>query len=211
MSVFHFKRYRMAYDLTRPIWKAELTPGYEFLKWSPELLDLHAWVKHQSFQDEVDANVFPCFASEASCRRLMQEITHREGFCAAATWLVHRVAKPTSASTGGRLPQTPDGTAFERPSAVNRSSIQACGTIQGIAIEPWVGSIQNLGVIEAERGKGLGSALLRQALLGFQGIGLERATLEVTCDNFGAVRLYKRLGWEVDAIVYKSVELVDRL
>jgi mycothiol synthase len=57
------------------------------------------------------------------------------------------------------------------------------------------GSIQNVGVLPNFRGRGLGTALVRQALLSFAELGLEKAYLEVTAENAGAYRLYERLGF----------------
>jgi len=78
-----------------------------------------------------------------------------------------------------------------------------CGTIQGIR-ERGLGAIQNLGVTPWQRGKGLGSALLMQALQGFRRAGLGRAYLEVTAQNDGAVRLYHRLGFRRRKTLYKA-------
>jgi ribosomal protein S18 acetylase RimI-like enzyme len=79
-----------------------------------------------------------------------------------------------------------------------------CGTVQGIC-ERGLGAIQNLGVTPGRRSLGLGSCLLRQALDGFQRVGLGRSLLEVTACNDGAVRLYRRFGYRRVRTVYKAV------
>ena len=55
-----------------------------------------------------------------------------------------------------------------------------CATVQGVRERSGLGAIQNLGVTPPHRGRGLGSALLLQALHGFWRAGLGRAFLEVT-------------------------------
>lgn len=70
-----------------------------------------------------------------------------------------------------------------------------CATIQCVAEAGGVGSIQNVGVLPKFRGQGLGEALLRQVLLDFRAAGLEKAVLDVTAENEGAYRLYRRLGF----------------
>ena len=81
-----------------------------------------------------------------------------------------------------------------------------CGTVQGIRDRPGLGAIQNLGVIPSCRGRGLGGALLLQALNGFRRCGLGRAFLEVTAKNDAAVQLYRRLGFRCRKTLYKAVE-----
>jgi mycothiol synthase len=81
-----------------------------------------------------------------------------------------------------------------------------CGTIQGLRERSGLGAIQNVGVTPAHRGHGLGSALLLQALHGFRRAGLGRTYLEVTAQNDGAVRLYRRLGFRRRKTIYKAVE-----
>jgi ribosomal protein S18 acetylase RimI-like enzyme len=80
-----------------------------------------------------------------------------------------------------------------------------CGTVQGIRDHRGVGAIQNLGVTTPHRGRGLGQALLLQALAGFQKAGLHHALLEVTAQNDGAIRLYRRLGFRCRKTIYKAV------
>ncbi|HEV3081666.1 MAG TPA: N-acetyltransferase [Gemmataceae bacterium] len=81
-----------------------------------------------------------------------------------------------------------------------------CGSIQGLRESSGLGAIQNIGVTPDHRGRGLGSALILQALHGFRRGGLGRAYLEVTAQNDGAVRLYRRLGFLRRKTLYKAVE-----
>jgi len=69
-----------------------------------------------------------------------------------------------------------------------------------------LGAIQNLGITPPHRGRGLGRALLLQALHGFRRAGLGRAFLEVTAQNEGAIRLYRRLGFRCRKTLYKAVD-----
>jgi GNAT superfamily N-acetyltransferase len=81
-----------------------------------------------------------------------------------------------------------------------------CGTVQGRRERNGMGAIQNLGVAPSYRGRGLGSALLLKALEGFRRAGLGRVFLEVTAQNEGAIRLYRRLGFRRSKTLYKAVE-----
>src|SRR5262249_40000829 len=51
----------------------------------------------------------------------------------------------------------------------------AVGSVQGVWERGGFGAIQNLGVLSSHRGRGLGEALLLQALHGFRNAGLGRA------------------------------------
>lgn len=79
-------------------------------------------------------------------------------------------------------------------------------TIQGVVDRGLVGSIQNVGVVPGYRGLGLGRALIRQALSGFGGAGVERVFLEVTAENAGAVRIYRELGFRKAKTLYRAVD-----
>jgi hypothetical protein len=78
-----------------------------------------------------------------------------------------------------------------------------CGTIQGIRDHLGNGAIQNVGVVPHHRGRGLGTALIVQALHGFRAAGLRTAALEVTARNTEAIALYRRLGFRARRTVYK--------
>lgn len=205
MALYHFKRQRLFYDLRSPIVPLSPPIGFCVVPWDSGLLEIHAKVKHASFEHEVDANIFNCFATRSGCRRLVQEIVTRDGFVPEATWLLVPI------EPGVQLDPQLEPKEFIRNLQHQGVRLgQACGTIQGLAINELLGSVQNLGVIPAFRGRGLGQWLLHCALVGFQKRGLDRVVLEVTCDNYGATRLYQRLGWQLDEITYKCVELIDR-
>jgi ribosomal protein S18 acetylase RimI-like enzyme len=181
MSVSYFKRYRMELDLRGRRPSPAFAPrGYRLLPWHPELLADHAEVKYASFRNEIDADVFNCLGDLDGCQRLMQEISLKDGFLPEATWLA-------VFTEGGE--------------------VEPCGTIQGIRTTHKYGAIQNVGITPAHRGRGVGTALILAALAGFQQVGLPRVYLEVTAQNDGAVRLYKRLGFRRTKTLFKAVEL----
>lgn len=183
MTITYFRRFRMRYDLSRGIPSAPtLKEPYRLLAWSDRLLAGHAEAKFRSFRMEMDSNVFPCLGNRDGCYRLMREISCRQGFIPAATWLVSHYDAETD-------------------------RIEACGTIQGLRENVDVGSIQNIGVTPAHRGQGIGSVLLARSLQGFQSVGIRWVTLEVTANNTGAIRLYQRIGFEIVRAVYKSTEI----
>jgi GNAT superfamily N-acetyltransferase len=80
-----------------------------------------------------------------------------------------------------------------------------CGTVQALRERGVIGGIQNIGIVPAWRGRGLGRALLLQALAGMYQSGLGRALLEVTAHNESAIRLYRALGFRRCRVVYKAV------
>ncbi|MBS0209959.1 MAG: GNAT family N-acetyltransferase [Planctomycetes bacterium] len=183
MGLTYFKRFRMEIDLGRPVPSPMLPEGYWFVGWDANLLTAHADAKFNSFRAEIDSNVFPCLGDYDGCLRLMHEIAHKDGFLPGATWLI------VNRNESGEL--------------VN------CGTIQGIRDRTGMGAVQNLGVTPEHRGRGVGSMLLLKAIEGFRAAGLRRAFLEVTAQNEGAVRLYRRIGFYKARTVYKAVELMS--
>jgi GNAT superfamily N-acetyltransferase len=86
-----------------------------------------------------------------------------------------------------------------------------CGTIQGVSDRMGGGMIQNLGVLPLYRGQGFGSALLLKALEGFRKAGLGRSILEVTAQNEGALRIYRRLGFRCRKTLYKAVDTLTQV
>ncbi|MEM6328878.1 MAG: GNAT family N-acetyltransferase [Planctomycetota bacterium] len=181
MGLTYHKRYRMELDLRRaPPWQ-QLPVGYRLVAWSARRLADHAAVKHASFREEIDAQIFPCLAEHGGCRQLMEEISRKPGFLPEATWLIEYT-----------------GVAYKP---------EFCGTVQGVRVTPRYGGIQNVGVTAEHRGRGLGKALVAAAVQGFSQAGLRRAYLEVTAENAAAVELYRRLGFRRVKTLYKSVEV----
>jgi GNAT superfamily N-acetyltransferase len=187
MGLTYFKRYRMEIDLGRPFPEPVPPPGYRLVGWEPGLMSVHAETKYLSFRAEIDANVFPCLGEFDGCLRLMSEISRKEGFLPGATWLIAADTDVTGSGDAG---------------------FGFCGTIQGIRDRTGFGAVQNLGITPEHRSRGLGSCLMLKALQGFQRAGLRRAFLEVTAQNEGAIRLYRRLGFYKARTVYKAVENV---
>ena len=182
MLVF-FKRYRMQFDLRNHCFDELIPPpNFRLLQWKPRLLAAHAEAKFRSFRDELDANVFPCLGDADGCLKLMNDISGRSSFVPEATWLVAH-SDP------------------EREYLVN------CGTVQGIMDGPDIGLIQNIGIVKSYRGLGLGSLILMKSLAGFQVAGAKVVSLEVTVQNDSAIRLYERLGFKTQKILYKSVDV----
>ena len=78
----------METDLTAPIAELPLPPGYQWLPWSDLLLERHALAKARCFRDQMDSVIFPSLGNVAGCRRLMRDISRRNGFAPEATWLI---------------------------------------------------------------------------------------------------------------------------
>jgi len=177
----------MAYDLgKRPLKEPVLPDGYVWVPWSPALLNIHAEVKYRSFCNEVDADLFPSFSTLDNCKRLMDSIVSRSEFLPAATWLIGLTPPPNSRRR------------------------EYCATIQGLKYSPEAGGIQNVAVLPGFRHQGLGEALVRKALFGFQQNGVRKVALHVTADNHTAIQLYLRIGFHTVQTVYKETMVSDK-
>jgi ribosomal protein S18 acetylase RimI-like enzyme len=136
---------------------------------------------------EAHADVlFRCFEAEIDSQ-VFPSLGNRDGCAALMAEIARRTAFVPEATW---LLVGPDG---------------PCGTVQGMRDRGVHGSIQNVGVVPACRGLGLGRALLLYALAGFRATGLGRALLEVTARNDAALRLYQRLGFRRVKTLYKAV------
>jgi hypothetical protein len=182
MEIAYFKRFRMEISLSgRVLDPTPVSARYSFLSWDGALLDAFARAKYLGFRNEIDTEVFPCLSDFAGCRRLMADIAGRPGFLPAATWLAIYL---------------PEGDA----------AAQYCGTVQGVRDRRGIGAIQNLAVAHEHRRYGLGESLVLRSLGGFRRSGVGRVMLEVTAQNYPAIRLYRRLGFSAVKTVYKPVE-----
>lgn len=174
MEIRYVKRLRMEIDLRSIPPLASLPAGCFWSPWNASLLEDHARIKHACFAGMIDAELFPCLATEGGCSELMREIAERRGFVPEATWLIGR-------------------------------GLEYIGCIQGVSEPLGVGMIQNLAVLERERGQGLGEMLLVKALLGFRRAGLRQGMLEVTADNLRALRVYRRVGFRRSKVLFRTI------
>ena len=178
----YIRRFRMEIDFaTVRLSGGTLPIGYHWVPWNRNTLERHADVKHGSFCGELDARVFPSLGDADGCRKLMVEIARQKSFLPQATWLIAYLEDVTGVPVD-------------------------CGTIQGIARSRIMGAVQNVGVVPAHRGLGLGRALVLKALQGFRDAGLRRVYLEVTAENRPAVELYRSVGFRLMRSMYKPLE-----
>jgi len=67
-----------------------------------------------------------------------------------------------------------------------------------------------MGVLQKQRGAGIGSALIASHTEWAKSVGLRRIQLKVLVRNAGAVRLYRRLGYEVEGRKKEAIRIGDR-
>lgn len=172
----YYKRYRMEVDLTGPV------PPV------PDLPAGYAWVAWEDELLDAHAEVkFQCFVDEID-GVVFPNLSNRDG---CRRLMREITGRPGFLPGATWLLLGPDG---------------YCGTVQGVSDRKGTGAIQNLGIVAGHRGRGLGSALLLQALHGFRGAGLAKGMLEVTACNDSAIRLYRRVGFRSRKTLYKVVE-----
>jgi GNAT superfamily N-acetyltransferase len=176
LLISYFKRFRMEISLDQAPPPLPLPAGYHWLPWQPELLEAHAEALAASFHEEIDAAVFPSLG----------------GGLPTCRNLMAEIARKSGFLPGATWLVGCEG--------------EYVGTVQGIRDRNGLGAIQNLGVVPAHRGRGLGETLLLQALVGFREAGLRQGLLEVTAQNEPAVRLYQRIGFRRRKTLYKAVE-----
>ncbi|MDR2116616.1 MAG: GNAT family N-acetyltransferase [Planctomycetaceae bacterium] len=171
MPLQYIKRFQMAFDFADfsfPI--LQLPLGFRYVMWEPEMLEVHADIKHRGFRNDLDARIFPTFRDYRQCVNLMKSISESPFFLPAATLLI---------ANGDEQ---------------NLFEYVAC--IQGMRFSDEVGGIQNIAVLPDYRGHGIGRAILLKSLLGFRQHGIRRVTLEVTAENLPAINLYTHIGFK---------------
>jgi mycothiol synthase len=87
-GITYFKRFRMEIELYDPPAWPNLPAGFAFVPWDESLLEAHAEILSSSFNEEIDASVFPSLGSRRGCSQLMGAIAGRPGFLPEATWLL---------------------------------------------------------------------------------------------------------------------------
>ena len=235
MSLTYFKRYRMEIEIGRQYLPEPVLPaGYAWVPWTPALTGRHAWTKYRSFQGELDSEVFRSLSQLEGCQHLMREISQRDTFLPGTTWLIEgpvwpqntppiaaslaarALSRPESRESAGSIASDHSAERLLDPAARSQRSpltsveveppeMEDCATIQGLYQVGQTGSIQNVGVIPARRGLGLGRALVLRALWGFREAGLTRVSLEVTAQNTPAVNLYRSIGFRLSKTSYRAV------
>jgi ribosomal protein S18 acetylase RimI-like enzyme len=175
-QVTYYKRYRMEMDLVGPLLPV------------PNLPEGCAWIPWDERLLEAHADVkFNCFRAELD-GIVFPNLSNRAG--------CEKLMREICNRPGFRPQSTwliAHGDAY-------------VATVQGIADRIGNGGIQNLGVIPGYRGRGIGIALLLQALHGFRLTGLAKATLEVTAQNEPAIRMYRQVGFRFRKTIYKMTE-----
>ncbi|MDR0337218.1 MAG: GNAT family N-acetyltransferase [Planctomycetaceae bacterium] len=171
MPLQHIKRLQMVFDFANgsfPMLK--LPTGFRYVAWRPEMLEIHADIKHRGFRNDLDARIFPTFRNYKQCVNLMQSISASPAFLPAATLLI--------------------------ANGDEHDLFEYVACIQGMRFSGEVGAVQNIAVLPDYRGRGIGRAILLGSLLGFRQHGIRRVTLEVTAENKPAVQLYTHVGFK---------------
>ncbi|MBI3409464.1 MAG: GNAT family N-acetyltransferase [Planctomycetes bacterium] len=175
-TLTYFKRFRMEIDVQDP------------LPHVPCLPPGYAWAPWEAGLIDQHADVkYQCFFEEIDAV-VFPNLSSREGCL--------RLMRDISTNAGFK-PEATWLIAYDG---------QHCGTIQGVRDRYGMGAIQNVGIIPEHRGRGLGRALVLQALHGFRGCGVHRVHLEVTTQNEPAIRLYRSLGFRFRKTIYKTAD-----
>jgi RimJ/RimL family protein N-acetyltransferase len=69
------------------------------------------------------------------------------------------------------------------------------------------GGVLGMGLLPPFRGQGIGADLIRRSLDGARAFGLHRVELTVRENNSSAVRLYKKVGFEVEGLLRDAVQV----
>ena len=179
MPVRYTKRLQMIVDFRRtPIDPIELPVEFHFVPWHPTLSRVHAEITHRGFRNDSDGNVFPTFKNFDRCLRLMESIAASDSFVAEATLLIAHGLSPIVG--------------------------EYVANIQGMQLSPECGAIQNVTVLPAFRQRGLGRAIVLGALRGFHKIGVQKVSLDVTANNYPAIKLYTRIGFQTARVHFKE-------
>ncbi len=138
--------------------------------WNPSHLQALALVANQSYRNEIDAVICDDYASEASCEAYLRSLVENPG-CG--------IFQASSSFVGL------DG------------MLNPCGFILTSRISNFSAMISQISVDPANRGLGIGSALMRRALTRLKSEGYETVRLTVTQQNRRACEWYLRLGFRI--------------
>lgn len=144
------------------------TEGVNITPWSEARQDDSARLVAAAYRGHVDSDINDQYRSPSGARRFLNNIVQYPG-C---------------------------GTFF---GAASYAATDAKGALCGISLASLVsdttGHITQICVAPAQRGKGVGYALLRRSLLALAAHGCGTVGLTVTSTNTGAIRLYEQMGF----------------
>ncbi|MDR0390504.1 MAG: GNAT family N-acetyltransferase, partial [Planctomycetaceae bacterium] len=166
LSLQYIKRLHMGIDFGNiSLPQVDLPVGFWYVPWSLQLLEVHADIQHRGFCNDIDSKLFPTFRQYDSCVRLMQAVTSASTFMPEATLLV---------ACGESI-----------------DFVEHVAAVQCVRYSVETGAVQNIAVLPEYRNRGIGRGLLLGALWGLKRMGVRNVTLEVTADNFNAIKLYR--------------------
>ncbi|MBR0225316.1 MAG: GNAT family N-acetyltransferase [Thermoguttaceae bacterium] len=187
-AIRYVRRVEMTLDLTNhELPEPTLPDGFFWTAWNPVLISTHARILHAAFCNDLDGRVFPTYRQYEACEYLVRASSSAKSFAPEGTWLIGReieVDAGTNVSVG-------------RP-------LKFCAAIQGVRPSKKMGQIQNVSTLPTYRRQGLGRALVLKALNGFLSKGRTHASLEVTAENTGAIRLYSSLGFQPKKLYFSE-------
>ena len=160
--------------------------GIELISWDKKFNDDAAEMLYQSYRQHVDALINDQYASIMGATRLVENIFHNQG-CGEFLARVSRMA-------------------------VHRPTETLAGILTVTCVRARTAHIPQVGVGPNFQGLGVGTAMMDAAFQDLAKDGFEQVTLTVTDANAGAVRLYRRLGFETfktfGAFIYSRDEIL---
>ena len=144
------------------------TPGVSITPWTEARQDDSARLVAAAYRGHVDSDINDQYRSPSGARRFLNNIVQYPG-C---------------------------GTFFGPASyAATDAKGALCGMSLASLVSDTTGHITQICVSPAQRGKGVGYALLRRSMLALAAHGCRTVGLTVTSTNTGAIRLYEQMGF----------------
>ncbi len=161
-------RYFLELDLLAPLRRREATSQERIVPWEPSHVYAAADVACQSYRDQADAVICEDYRSVAGCENYLRSLVENPG---CGTFL------PDASFTG-----------------LNSQGVP-CGFILCSRTSAFAGMIPQVAILPSYQGRGLGNALMCQALSRLKAMGMRTVSLTVTKDNQRACEWYQRIGF----------------
>ncbi len=162
-----YLRHYMELDLTAGEWSDPGSPG-NIVSWAPDHLLPSAALACRSYRNRIDAHICDDYTTEPSCETYLRSLVENPG-CG--------IFLPDSSFVGLDSRGVP------------------CGFILTSRLSRIAAMIPQISIHPAHQGRGLGSALMRQALSALRSAGFHAVRLTVTHENRRAYEWYLRLGF----------------